>query len=412
MITNKRKENFYIPIKFKFFIALFLSIIWLLISIFLSIKWFKDLSNLTNPFIAIIIISGIAYIPGFINTFLIMSIILDKQPKYSVNNPKDEVTILIAAYNEESTIYNTLRHIKNQEYLGNIKIIVIDNNSTDNTKKEILKAKNNMNLDLEYVLETNQGKFNALNSGLKQVKTEYFITLDADTILQRKAINNIVSRIKSSPINIGAVAGSVLVRNNTDNILSRLQVCDYFLSIMFIKRMQGLFQGTLVAQGAFSIYKTDLVKELGGWSDAIGEDIILTWSMLYKNNKVFYEPLAIAFTDVPTKFSHFVKQRSRWARGMIEGLKLFKPWNQPNMYYKFLTGIDIFIIFIDFSYVLFFIPGCIFALFGKYYIVGPMLLLVLPLTFITFGILYKYQKKFYDMLRLRTKRNILGFIKI
>ena len=77
---------------------------------------------------------------------------------------------------------------------------------------------------------------------------------------------------------------------------------------MSIKRMQGLFQGTLVAQGAFSIYKTELVKSLDGWSDAIGEDIVLTWQMLMKNNRVYFEPLAVSFTDVPTKFSHFYKQ--------------------------------------------------------------------------------------------------------
>ena len=67
---------------------------------------------------------------------------------------------------------------------------------------------------------------------------------------------------------------------------------------MSIKRMQGLFQGTLVAQGAFSIYKTEIVKSLDGWSDAIGEDIVLTWQMLMKNNRVYFEPLAVSFTDV------------------------------------------------------------------------------------------------------------------
>ena len=38
--------------------------------------------------------------------------------------------------------------------------------------------------------------------------------------------------------------------------------------------MQGLFQGTLVAQGAFSIYDTEIVRKYGGWENCIGEDII------------------------------------------------------------------------------------------------------------------------------------------
>ena len=84
--------------------------------------------------------------------------------------------------------------------------------------------------------------------------------------------------------------------------------------------MQGLSQGTLVAQGAFSIYKTELVKSLDGWSDAIGEDIVLTWQMLMKNNRVYFEPLAVSFTDVPTKFSHFINSVQDKQEGMIEGL--------------------------------------------------------------------------------------------
>lgn len=42
--------------------------------------------------------------------------------------------------------------------------------------------------------------------------------------------------------------------------------------ISSIKRLQGLYQGTLVAQGAYNLYK----KEVGGWPDAMGEDIVLT----------------------------------------------------------------------------------------------------------------------------------------
>lgn len=404
------KKNIYISVKTKFIMAFSVALIWVIVSIFLSLSWFRDLSEATNFFWSVVIISGIAYIPGFMNAFLVTSIIIDKQPKFKEDAPDDDITILIAAYNEGKIIYETLSYINNQDYKGKIKTIVINNNSNDNTVEEVMRADREMDLDIVCIDENNPGKFNALNTGLKKVNTEFIITLDADTLLHKKAIRYLVSRMKSAPDDIGAVAGSVLVRNSRDNLLARIQEWDYFLSIMSIKRMQGLFQGTLVAQGAFSIYKTNIVREMGGWSDAIGEDIVLTWNMLLNNIKVYYEPLAIAFTDVPTKFSHFVKQRSRWARGMIEGLRLIKPWNQPNIYYKFLTGIDLLILIMDLSYVVFFIPGCIMALFGKFYIVGPAWLLVLPLTLITFMILFIRQKKFFDLLNLKVRKNAFAFI--
>lgn len=410
--TTKKSKGLYISVHTKFYISILIALLWVLISFEVSRNWIEDLSKITSPMIAYIVISGVAYVPGFMNAFLVSSLILDRQPKVKNQNPTDSVTLLIAAYNEEAGIFDTLNYIKKQKYNGYIKTIVIDNNSTDNTAKEVGRAIDELNMDILLLHEPTPGKFNALNHGLNFVDTKYVITLDADTLIHKDAINFLVSRMNSSPEDVVAVAGSMLVRNSRDNLLAKVQEWDYFLSIASIKRMQGLYQGTLVAQGAFSLYKTDTVKRLGGWSDAIGEDIVLTWKMLKEGNRVYFEPMAVAFTDVPIKLSHFVKQRSRWARGMIEGLREVKPWQQPLVFYKFLTGIDLIILYMDFSYTFFWIPGLILALFfKKYYIVGPMMLLVLPLTLASFWILYRFQSKVvFKNLNLRVRKNHIGFI--
>ena len=410
--TDSTKSKLYIPIKYKFIISLIISILWVIFSYYVSKQWISDLSEVTSSiFLAIFIIAGIAYVPGFMNAFLVSSLLLDKQPKFKVTYPTDDVTILVAAYNEEVGIFNTLSYIKNQSYNGKINTIVINNNSNDNTCLEVERAKKELNMDILLLHENTPGKFNALNHGLKFVKTKYVITLDADTLIHKEAVNYLISRIKSSPNDVCAVAGSMLVRNSRDNLLAKIQEWDYFLSIASIKRMQGLYQGTLVAQGAFSLYETSVVKSVGGWSDAIGEDIVLTWKMLKEGYRVYFEPHAVAFTDVPIKLSHFVKQRSRWARGMIEALREVKPWQQSSIYYKFLTGIDLLIPYMDFSYTFFWIPGVILAVFfQKYYIVGPMMLLVFPLTLISFYILYYYQANVvFKNLNLKVRKNILGF---
>ena len=410
--TTKKSKGLYISVHTKFYISILIALLWVLISFEVSRNWIEDLSKITSPMIAYIVISGVAYVPGFMNAFLVSSLILDRQPKVKNQNPTDSVTLLIAAYNEEAGIFDTLNYIKKQKYNGYIKTIVIDNNSTDNTAKEVGRAIDELNMDILLLHEPTPGKFNALNHGLNFVDTKYVITLDADTLIHKDAINFLVSRMNSSPEDVVAVAGSMLVSNCRDNLLAKVQEWDYFLSIASIKRMQGLYQGTLVAQGAFSLYKTDTVKRLGGWSDAIGEDIVLTWKMLKEGNRVYFEPMAVAFTDVPIKLSHFVKQRSRWARGMIEGLREVKPWQQPLVFYKFLTGIDLIILYMDFSYTFFWIPGLILALFfKKYYIVGPMMLLVLPLTLASFWILYRFQSKVvFKNLNLRVRKNHIGFI--
>lgn len=390
MKTSKLFKDHYISINNKFILSAVFSLIWLFISVYFSLPWVHDLGLLTTPILAVIIIAGIGYVPGLINAFIIMSLLLDRQPKFKTIDPKLPITIIIACFNEEKTIANTLTYIKNQNYNGYIKVIVVDNASTDKTSENAKEAGEILGLNLQVLYAEDPGKFNALNEALKIVETKYLITLDADTLLHKLALKHIVSRVVTAPQDICAVAGSVLVRNSRQNLLAKLQEWEYFLGIASIKRMQGMYQGTLVAQGAFSLYTTELLNKIGGWPDAIGEDIVLTWKMLRENKRVYFEPMAVAFTEVPSKFIHFYRQKSRWARGMIEGLKAVKPWEQPIKYIRILTGINLLMPYLDIVYTFAWIPGLVLAFFGFFWIIGPMTLLVLPLALLQNYILYVY----------------------
>lgn len=404
-----KERDRYVPVVTKFVLSQIFAVLWVLLSIYLSRLWLKDLSQVLTLPIAILIILGIAYIPGYLNAVMVLSLLLDKQPPLKNKNPKEPVTVLIAARNEAQRIEETLQYIAQQDYEGEIKVLIVDNNSTDATAGKAEEASKKLQWPVKIIKEKEAGKFNALNTGLKSIETDLMITLDADTLLHKTAIRFLVARKLSAPKDVVAVAGSVLVRNSRENLLTRLQEWDYFLAITSIKRLQGLYQSTLVAQGAFSLYETEIVREAGGWSDSIGEDIVLTWDFLKANNKVYYEPTAISFTEVPSSFKHLVIQRSRWARGMIEALKKTKPWQQPNMYLKFLTGVDLALPYLDFIYTFFWIPGLILAFFGIFWIVGPMTLLVLPLTFGSYFILYQYQRKMFKKQGLQIRKNYIGF---
>jgi len=401
----------YISVATKFAMSHCLAWMWLFFSVYISLPWLRDLSDILSFPIALLIITGICYIPGYMNAFLVVSLLADRQPPFKDEHPKDPVTVLIAARNEGQRIFNTLRYLSKQDYDGKLKVIVIDNGSTDDTVFKIHKARQELDLSIDIIHEDIPGKFNALNKGLDHVDTPYVITLDADTLPHSSAVRFLIARLKSSPEDVCAVAGSVLTKNSRDNAWTRMQEWDYFLGISSIKRLQGLYQGTLVAQGAYSLYRTSCIREIGGWPDAIGEDIVLTWRFLQRNWKVYFEPLAVAFTEVPTTLRHLARQRSRWARGMIEGLTEIKPWQQPQVFTKYLTWINFIMPYLDFTYTFCWLPGLILALLGHYWIVGPMTLLVLPLTLTSNAILYNFQKGYvFNMLNLRVRRNKIGFI--
>jgi biofilm PGA synthesis N-glycosyltransferase PgaC len=405
------RRRLYIPVTVKFLVAQVLAVGWLGVSVWLSQPWLRELAATITTVPAILVVSLVAYLPGWLVAFLAVSLLLDRQPPLRRSHPAIPVTVLVAARNEPDRIQETLSYVAGQDYPGPVEVLVVDNGSTDGTRA-VAEAYGAATGQLVRCLdEPRPGKSHALNTGLAAVGTELVITLDADTLLHPQAIRQLVARLLSAPPDVQAIAGSVLVRNSRDNLWTAMQEWDYFLGIASVKRMQGLYQGTLVAQGAFSLYRIQALRTAGGWPDAIGEDIVLTWRLMRQGARVYYEPSAVAFTAALARLVHLARQRARWARGMLEGIRSVKPWNQPRWLLRFLTAIDLLIPALDVAYALVWLPGLVLAATGRYWIVGPYTLAVLPLTLVVNAILYRFQRRrVFNLLGLRVRRNALGFV--
>ena len=92
-----------------------------------------------------------------------------------------------------------------------------------------------------------------------------------------------------------------------------------------------------MAQGAFSAYRTEVVRETGGWQNVLGEDIVLTYALLQQGLVSSYEPAAVGYTEVPQTCNGLYNQRKRWAIGMLEGLSSVPPWRQGSAYSLYFT---------------------------------------------------------------------------
>ena len=400
----------YFSVKAKFISALVFSLCWMQFSFWYSQPWYSDLSNEIGTFPAYFIITFIAIVPGFMNAFVAMALLLDRRPKVLLDQRYPPVTILIAAYNEGASIASTLSGIFLQDYPADIRIIVINDGSSDKTVDSV-KALQSDHPNLELVdLGHNGGKASALNHGLDQCKTDIVITIDADSYILKDGVRHLVGRYLSDPVNTKAVAGEILIRNSRENWVTKAQEWDYFLGIATIKRIQSLFQGTLVAQGAFSLYDRKTVVELGGWPAMVGEDIVLTWRILSAGYRVGHAEDALAFTDCPNTLSKFIHQRRRWSRGLIEAFKdnpmiLFKP-RLSTLYVWWNTLFPL----MDIAFTFGFIPGLILACFGIYWIAGPMTLSLLPMAFLLNWQMYLKGKAMFNAEHLKVRANILGFL--
>jgi biofilm PGA synthesis N-glycosyltransferase PgaC len=248
-------RRFYLPVKAKFVIALVAACGWAGLSIWLSVPWLRDLAGTIGWAATVFIITFIAYVPGFMNAFLVSTILLDRRPARTLPSSYPGVTVLVACYNEAGTIADTLRSLSLQDYAGPLEVLVLDDGSTDATAaiaEQAAAAFAADDISIRVVRSPlNRGKAVALNRGLAMASHEHIATIDGDSWLHPGAMQKIVERRISDPPGTKAVAGAVLVRNSRENWLTRSQEWDYFHGMAAVKRMQSMYHGTLVAQGAF-----------------------------------------------------------------------------------------------------------------------------------------------------------------
>lgn len=318
--------------KTKFVLSYIFGLLWLAVSFWFAIFWAGELTTVWPAWYVWGVVGGIALLPGFLMSSMFFSNLLHRKVR-EYPDTAESVTVIMCAHNEEEQIAGTIRAVLNQRYRGCIRLLVVDNASTDGTRGEILLQKayaDGCRRRLEYLYCGKKGKAHALNCALKRVCTKHFITVDADTYLEKQAVQKIMNHICACQS--GCVAGNLFVKNPRASLAAAMQNYDYLLSIAAVKRFQGSYRSTLVAQGAFSAYDTAAVRQVGGWKDVLGEDIVLTYQLLEKGFGSEYQAAAVGYTTVPETISGLYNQRKRWAAGMLEGLSTVRPWQQGSIY--------------------------------------------------------------------------------
>lgn len=410
VIPHRARGEGPFTIRAKYCVVLLLAIGWLGFSIWLSIPWMKDLASVTHWAFALVALTFIAYVPGFMNTFLLFSLISDRRPPRLAQTFYPGVSILIAAYQEEAAIGRTLQSIAWEDYPGELEVLVLVDGSTDRTAELANQAFKTLPFPDHvsgHVVEfpTNRGKAAVLNAGLSQARHDLIVTIDGDSRLGEDSLTKIVERLMSDPANTQAVAGAVLVANSRSSLMAGMQEWDYFHGIAAVKRMQSMYHGTLVAQGAFSIYTRAALLKVGGWPDCVGEDIVLTWALLNEGYRIGYAEDAVVFTNVPTTFRRFAQQRRRWARGLVEAFRNHKRLlGKPRLSTMFIWWNALFLP-MDFVFTFLFVPGLVLAAFGVFWIAGPITLLTLPLAAFWNIVIFRIQSRMLKREGLNVTRN-------
>ena len=229
------------------------------------------------------------------------------------------VAVLIPAYNEETVIVRTIRSVLKSDYT-NIRVIVIDDGSKDNTfdvarqayQAEIASGR------LTVLTKPNAGKAEALNFALRQLEEEIYVGIDADTVIAPDAISRLICHFADPKV--GAVAGNAKVGNRV-NLWTRWQALEYITSQNFERRALDLFNIVTVVPGAIGAWRTASVLTGGCYPiNTVAEDADLTMNLLEQGYKVIYEDRALAFTEAPINAKGLMRQRFRWSFGTLQAV--------------------------------------------------------------------------------------------
>jgi len=276
------------------------------------------------------------------------------------------ISIIVPAYNEETTIISTVESLLDLRYPG-YEIIVVNDGSKDATQDRLVEHfglhqvfrpirrhistkewhsifENEVgNIKVTLINKDNGGKADALNLGINASNYPLFVAMDADSRLQANALARIVFHFVKNEKTI-VVGGNIKVGNNCvlkNGIIDRImpsknwlvifQTIEYLRVFLSSRVALNLFNLNLIISGAFGLFKKSAVIEVGGYdSGTIGEDMELImrlheYNILNKKDYVIhYAPDALCFTQAPENLKSLRSQRIRWHVGLMDCLLKYK----------------------------------------------------------------------------------------
>jgi cellulose synthase/poly-beta-1,6-N-acetylglucosamine synthase-like glycosyltransferase len=282
------------------------------------------------------------------------------------------VTIVAPAHNEEASIRVAVHNFLELDY-PELEVVIVNDGSEDRTLEEMREEfhlrpvrgvyvpvapsakvrglyRSALDSRLLVVDKRNAGsKADALNAGLNVATSSYVCMVDADSVLERDALLRIMIPILADPERVIAVGGIIRVLNGSEisggqlrrirlprKSIEVIQVIEYLRS--FLIGREAWAQGNMltVISGAFGLFRTDLVRAVGGYRcNAIGEDfdLVVRLHRHMRKQRAKYEiqfvPDPMCWTEVPSDLKSLGRQRARWQTGMVDVL-----WSTRDMLFR------------------------------------------------------------------------------
>ena len=251
-----------------------------------------------------------------------------------VSDFEPEVTLVVAAFNEAGFIERKLANSMDLEYpAGKLKWIFVTDGSTDTTP-EIVRTYNNVLLLHQ---PERLGKVAAVNRAMKYVETPYVIFSDANTLLNPKAVKELLKHYED-PL-VGGVAGEKKIIADRKDKAAGAGEGIYWKYESLLKKLDSEFYSVVGAAGELFSVKTSLFHNAG--EDTIIEDFVQSLQICIDGYVIRYEPKAFATETASVSVHEEQKRKVRIAAGAFQAMfilkGLFNIFKYPVLSFQFIS---------------------------------------------------------------------------
>ncbi|MDQ7822809.1 MAG: glycosyltransferase [Candidatus Eremiobacteraeota bacterium] len=234
------------------------------------------------------------------------------------------VSIIVPAKNEEQVIEATVRSLAGLNYRkGNrphFEIIVVDDSSRDGTSLILERLRNEFPMLMPLRRDGGApGKSAVLNFGLSHSKGEVIAIFDADSRVEPDFLKKTVPYLFEP--HVAGVQGRVRITNASENILTLLQEDEFATYAHMFQISKDIFGGVMILAGNGQVTKRSALEDAGGWNEkSATDDMDLTMKFLLEGKMVRYCRDAVVWQEGISHPRPFLRQRIRWAEGMLKCL--------------------------------------------------------------------------------------------
>lgn len=214
------------------------------------------------------------------------------------------VSIIVCTYNREKILPYCLQSLNQQKFPeNNAEILVIDNASTDNTKKIVSSFLKTSKFKCRYILERKQGLSAAKNRGIKEATGDFIAFIDDDAVACKNWIKNLVNCFSKEEIL--AAGGKTIPKFEVKPpewlppkylfVLGAVDLGQKIKIVPYIAGGNSAFRKKIFQQVGF--FRTDLGRKKK--SLLSGEELDLCQRISQAGGKIIYNPKAIIYHLAP-----------------------------------------------------------------------------------------------------------------